>query len=276
MLRLKLDEIIQEVSIEQLIKDAELRYGDRFEKPESLITIIEGVKEYVYINFSGLSAVFGKQKARKTFYLSILMSAAVSGDVIDDKFRGYAKDSEHFWFDTEQSKYYANRNNYRVVKKIGLKNHPDNFRLLSLKRYCVEDRIKVIEHMIDKSKSPGLVIIDGTRDLVYDFNNLEECTKLINWEMSLVDRTGCHILNVLHINPLKKGDEEKPRGHLGTELQNKVEASMMVEKSKEDKSVSIITPRDFRDKDVKKLGMSVDEHGIPSVCELKEEFETKF
>lgn len=268
MLKIKIPEIIQEQSIEEIIKSSIVKFGDRYQKPQPLITVLDGVNEINYLNYGGLSAVFGAQKSRKTFYLSLVMAAAVGNTIIDEKLRGHTHGKKHLWFDTEQSKYYASRIPYRVVKKLQQTSHPDNFEMLSIKKYNTEDRIRIIDYYMNSYDNLGLVVIDGVRDLVKDFNSLNECTDLLNKIMNWVDTTNCHICTVLHVNPMKKGEDEKPRGHLGTELQNKVESSIMIEKSRENKNVSLVKPRDFRDKDINEFGIGIDNMGIPYIYEI--------
>lgn len=275
-LKINLPEIVKEENIEDIIKDSIIEYGDKYSKPKPLVTYLQGVNELNYLNYSGISAVLGKQKSRKTFYLSTLMAAAVGSTVIDSKLRGYADDKVNLWFDTEQSKYYASMIPYRIVRILNLNSHPENLKFMSIKKYNTDDRIRIIEHFIERIPNLGLVIIDGLRDLVRDFNSLNECTDLLNKLMNWVDTTECHICVVLHINPLKSGDEEKPRGHLGTELQNKVESSVVIEKSKEDKEMSIIKPRDFRDKGIEKFGLRVSEKGVPYLTDYEDFEEDKF
>lgn len=272
-LKVNIEEKIIEHDISKIISDSIIKYGDRYEKPEPLIKYVDTVNEYNYLTMGGLSAVFGKQKSRKTFYLSVLMAAAVGNCIVDDRLRGYSYLKNHLWFDTEQTKYYASMIPYRVVRKLGYESHPDNFELLSIKKYSTVDRIKIIEHKIENTPNLGLVIIDGVRDIIKNFNDLEEVTELINVLMKWNDTTNCHICLTLHINPLKKGDEEKPRGHLGTEIQNKVESSIIIEKCKQNKDISIISPRDFRSKDIGKFGLMVDKKGVPELIEYNEEDE---
>lgn len=262
-LKVDIEEKVITQDITQVIKESIICYGDRYEKPQPLIKYVNRAQEYTYINRGGLSGVFGKQKSRKTFYLSLLMAAAVGNTVIDDKLRGYSHGLNHLWFDTEQTKYYTSMIPYRVVKKLNLKHHPENFKMYSIKKYSTEDRIKIIQHEIENTHNPGLVIIDGVRDIIKNFNHLEEVTELINNLMRWSDTTNAHICLALHINPLKKGEDEKPRGHLGTEIQNKVEASVVIEKRKEDPSMSIVSPRDFRDLDINKFGLRVGDKAIP-------------
>ena len=273
-LKISIPEQTQDINIVDIIKQSIVKYGDKYEKPEPLITVIEGVKEKFFLNYGGISGFFGKQKSRKTFKLSTIMAAAVGNCLIDGRLRAYTHGKQHYWFDTEQSRYYVNRSAYRVVRILNLEKHPDNFHLLSIKKYPPEDKIRIIEHIIDTEKEIGLLIIDTLSDLVYNINDLDECNKLIFKLMQWVDTTNCHIACALHINPFKKGDDEKPRGHLGTELQNRVESSVIIEK-KTDK-MSLIKPRDFRDDAIKPYALIVDEWGIPRLIDSDEIDEESF
>lgn len=71
------------------------------------------------------------------------------------------------------------------------------------------------------------MIIDGIRDFVYDINSPSEATKIITMLMQWTDERQIHIHAILHQN---KGDENT-RGHIGTELNNKAETVLLVEKA---------------------------------------------
>jgi len=268
-LKINIPDVSKEIDIVQIINDSTVRFGDRYEKPEPLVVVVEGVKEKLFLNYGGISGFFGKQKSRKTFNLATIMASAVGNSLIDGRLRGYSFGKIHYWFDTEQSRYYVNRSAYRVVKILGIESHPENFHLLSIKKYPPEDKIRIIEHIIDTSENLGLLIIDTLSDLVYNINDLEECNKLMFKLMQWVDTKNCHIACALHINPLKKGDDEKPRGHLGTELQNRCESSIVVEKKTS--RMSLIKPRDFRDDAIKPYALVVDEYGIPRLIDADKE-----
>jgi len=267
-LQVNIPDNIETLDIKKVLQEAEVRYGDRFDRPNPLVTVVQGVKEYHFLNCGGLSGFFGKQKSRKTYNMMTVVSAVLCNHIIDGKLKGYGENKHHVWFDTEQARYYTNRIARGVTRKLNLNEHPQNFSLFSLRRYNTEDRIAIIEYVIENTKNIGLVVIDTLSDLVYNINDLNECTALINKLLQLSDRTDCHIACVLHINPLRKGDDEKPRGHLGTELQNRVESSVVIEKR--DKLTSYIKPRDFRGEDIDPYGLIIND-GIPEIVEIENE-----
>ena len=79
---------------------------------------------------------------------------------------------------------------------------------------------------IYRTENVGLVVIDGIRDMVYDINSSSESTKVISLLMTWTGERNIHIHTILHQN---KGDEHA-RGHIGTELSNKAETVLQVEK----------------------------------------------
>ena len=100
--------------------------------------------------------------------------------------------------------------------------------------------------------SPDIVFVDGLRDLVNDFNSNEESSQIINEMMSLASQREMCIWNVLHMNPRPSNDDEsKMRGHLGTELANKVSDTFVSKKEKSAKGVTFkVSQVDARGKDV--------------------------
>ena len=125
----------------------------------------------------------------------------------------------------------------------------------------------MIETVIRRDR-PDIIFIDGIRDLVFDFNDIKECTIIVNWIMFLVDKYNCHISLVLHQNP--SDSNSKGRGHLGTELDNKCESAIVVAKDEDDESVSIISPSATRGEPFSPIGMRI-VAGIPELYKLEQE-----
>jgi hypothetical protein len=274
-LKINIPKSTQELNIDEIIRESTIEFGDKFEKPDPLITFIEGTQEKLVMNCGGISGILGIQKSRKTFFMTLVMSAAVKNGIIDEKIRGYSYGKINYWLDTEQSRYYTSKIAYRITRKLGLKSHPENFKLLSIKRYSPEDRLRILEYIVDNTKNLGLIVLDTLHRFIYDFNNLKESTMLLDKLMGMADRSNCHFACVLHVNPLKKGEDKKPRGHLGTELQNLAESTILIEKSKFNKSYSTITPRDFRDQEINNYAMLINDYGIPEIIDVEQQKEEK-
>jgi hypothetical protein len=98
------------------------------------------------------------------------------------------------------------------------------------------------------------VFIDGIRDIIGNFNDNEESAALVTELMALAEQRNICIWNTLHMNPrMKNDDESKMRGHLGTELGNKVTDTLVCIKHKNDKTGDVyftVKQDDARGKDM--------------------------
>lgn len=124
-------------------------------------------------------------------------------------------------FDTEQSQVSLKKCCQRALNSAGLPADKNNecFLPFFMRPLSIEERRKVIADAVDAEK-PDIVFIDGVRDLLQDFNSLDQSNDLIQWLLSLTAEHGCTIVSVLHQN--KSKDDGNMRGHLGTELLNKL------------------------------------------------------
>lgn len=164
-----------------------------------------------------LVAITGKAKCGKTLAISIFMASALwGGEIIGvEPTQGLLK---VLYVDTEQAMYSTQKVLQRVVKMSTLPYQEERFSVLNLRRERFEDRLSLFITAIHEMR-PDLVILDGVRDLLLDFNSIEESVALINRLMSLALDFDCCIVCVLHQN--KPKDDNNMRGHLGTELENK-------------------------------------------------------
>jgi hypothetical protein len=174
-----------------------------------------------------------------------------------DKF--YSHNSRKIvYFDTEQGLYHSQRVLRRILRLnngISSDNKLDWFNLRTIK---TADRYSFIKKYIE-NEQPSFVIIDGLRDLISDINNQDTVVELINTLMALSSNFHCHICNILHQNP----NDTKPRGWLGTELMNKAETIIEVEKI--DKETTCVKPFMMRDKEFDEFFFSIDSEGLPYI-----------
>lgn len=124
-------------------------------------------------------------------------------------------------FDTEQSQASLKKCCQRALKYAGLPTNKNDERFIPffMRPLSIEERRKVIEDAV-REERPDIIFIDGVRDLLQDFNSLEQSNNLIQWLLRLTAEYGCTIVSVLHQNKAK--DDGNMRGHLGTELLNKL------------------------------------------------------
>jgi hypothetical protein len=123
----------------------------------------------------------------------------------------------------------------------------------NVKEKAHQKRYRLIRQAIDILK-PDAVFIDGIRDIIGNFNDNEESAALVSDLMALAEERQICIWNTLHMNPrLKNDDESKMRGHLGTELGNKVTDTLVCIKHKNDKTGEVyftVKQDDARGKDM--------------------------
>ncbi len=174
------------------------------------------------------------------------------------------KQNKVLFFDTEQSAYHVQLivNRIRTMAGVTTKEIEERFFIYGLREAeSVTQRKEFIESKIDTSKDAGIVFIDGIRDLVRSINDEGEATDLVCKLMKWSSEKNIHIVSVLHTN---KGDSHA-RGHIGTEVMNKSESTLMVEKHLQDESISIVSPEYTRNMPFQEFAFSIDDDGIPYI-----------
>lgn len=242
---LDIKEKFESLDISQALKRAYIDYGMKVEKNPAIIKITRHHESIDIFTQGNFSVTAGKAKARKSFALSMFMASAIKSS-----FYGCIEactfGKNNLLFDTEQGKYHTFLYNRRAIKIAGFDRQPDNFKTYFLRPFGHHERVDLIDHILENTKDIGFVIIDGARDLVSDINNANECTDIVNKLMYWTEKYNCHINVVLHFNP--NGDL-KLRGHLGTEITNKAETAIKVEKCDKNGKYSIISPLETRGRD---------------------------
>jgi hypothetical protein len=221
------------------------------------------VGEAIIGTFGNFSASTGKAKSKKTFNVCAIAAAALrNGTVLNYTASLPEGRQKILYVDTEQSAYHCKRVLERILLMAGLPSntHPENITFLSLRRFSPKDRLSIIEAAIDTSTGVGLIIIDGIRDLAYDINSPSEATNIITQMMRWSDERQLHIHMVLHLN---KGDENT-RGHLGTELNNKAETVILVERE-DATGNSIVRPNLSRDVEFTPFALKINSEGLPEL-----------
>ncbi|WP_185287108.1 AAA family ATPase, partial [Chryseobacterium indologenes] len=191
-------------------------------KPPIALSIIEASgtqsKEVALLTRGDFSVLTGKQKARKTFFISTIVGAmASSGYVFLDKLKGHLPSNKQgvAVFDTEQGSWYAQKTAKRIKNALSRAAIFDYFFLRDSDPY---ERRELIEAYLEENHNKiGFIAIDGIVDLVYDFNNQEECSPKQQWLNPNQSKYDVHITVIIHQNK----SDGNARGHLGTMLAQK-------------------------------------------------------
>lgn len=255
---------IQAISAEQMKFKAEIT-EDKFKYKNHILDLSLPTNEPKFffnigniptIPQSELVGIKGRAKMGKSqleYYLIAVMLSGVS--------RGQVKPLQSQYkvllFDTEQSQVSLKKCCQRALKFAGLPTDKNEVRFLPffMRPLTIEERRKTIEDAV-REEEPNIIFIDGVRDLLQDFNNLDQSNDLIQWLLQLTAEYGCTIVSVLHQNKAK--EDGNMRGHLGTELLNKLTDCFEV--SKKDGKF-IVTCTDSRNVPCSDFAFSIDAEG---------------
>ena len=237
--------------------------------------------EYNGVPFStigGIQAISGQKKNGKTFVLAQLMAAILGSGtervteylphlLVPQRTRDWlGHEPSVLYVDTEMEKLNSAKVLRRVHWLCGWPMDVPNprFNVLWLrgvtdvknesgevKERAYAKRYRLIRAAIDWLK-PDAVFIDGVRDIIGDFNDNKESAQLVGDLMALAEQKQICIWNALHMNPRPGNDDEsKMRGHLGTELGNKITDTLVSIKKKDSSGVTFTVKQlDARNKDM--------------------------
>ena len=244
--------------LESYLSKGEIKATDKITIPPKILF----VGDCTIATFGNFSASTGKAKSKKTFNISAMVAAAVTNSTVLNYRAGLPEGKRNILdFDTEQSKFHCHSVLERIYKLSGLSLKEDDPRLMfwGLREYTPKLRIAVIDYALRKYDEVGLVIIDGLRDLMYDINNGKEATDVMTVLMAWTSVYELHIHTVLHLNK----NDNNPRGHIGTELENKAETVLIISKNTMNNSVSEVKPMHMRDKEFTTFAFHIDDNKLP-------------
>ena len=125
----------------------------------AVVIQVDGIPIGTLGNFS---ASIGKAKSKKTFNVSAMTAAALSGKKVLMYEVSLPEDKNKILYvDTEQSKAHCKKTLARILALANLPDSTDNDRLefLSVRKYTPKERIEIIECALATTEGIGLVII---------------------------------------------------------------------------------------------------------------------
>lgn len=204
------------------------------------------------------SLVIGKAKAKKSFFIGMAVSTALSKEALHGRFKSNLSEekNEVLYFDTEQSNYHVHLALKRICKQVNI-TEPENLHVYGLRKLSSEERLELIQFAINDNPKAGFVVIDGIKDLINSINDEVEASKMANNLLRWTEDNHIHIVTVLHQN---KGDNNA-RGHIGTELINKAETVLTVTVDSTNENISIVEPQQCRNKPFDTFAFKINESG---------------
>lgn len=169
----------------------------------------------------GITAITGHKKQGKTQFLAAVVATLMSGKDFG-RMRRLKAPGKILWIDTEQSPYDISNTIGRVYHLAGIPqgepSEKHGLTVLQLAALEPQTRRDVIADAV-LNIMPEILVIDGVRDLMNDFNDITESGQVLTWlKGAMNSRPGMRVAVVLHTNP----GTDKMRGHLGTEIGNKL------------------------------------------------------
>lgn len=256
---------IDKLKYESLLKHIRLNVTEKYKFPPEIVQV-HGTTIATVGNFS---ASTGKPKSKKTFNVSAIVAAALSGKVVLRYKAELPPDKQRIlYIDTEQSKYHCHKVLERVLRLAGLPTDKecDRIDFFVLREYSPAQRRDIINWALHEDRHYGLVVIDGIRDLIHDINNPSEALDIINELMRWSSYYELHIHTVVHLN---KGDDNT-RGHLGTKLNNKAETILQISKCSDNENVSEVKAMHIRDREFAPFAFGIGDDALPHLIENHE------
>lgn len=178
--------------------------------------------------------ITGQMKSGKTAAITAIAAAAL----VKEERLGFSVPPTGgvVYIDTEQSQTDTKEKIYnRIVKDVngGVYDEPNLF-VYNLRGVGVGDMLPITEMILEAAK-PAIVILDGLSDYVVSVNDEAAGRALIGRLLHLASVYNCLVIGVIHDNH----NTEKSRGHLGSELDRKAEAVMMLKKEKTSGVISV-------------------------------------
>lgn len=221
------------------------------------------IRERLLVSCGGIVTLTGKPKSCKTFLATGIVGAFLKGEYLNITSKVSGQQAKALIVDTEQGRARTQNVQRRIYAICGYDTgKPDNrLTMLSLREIPTHDRAKMFFEAVNELK-PKLIVIDGIRDLIKDFNSIEESAGIVDKLMQVACELDCAIVVVIHQN---KGDSNI-RGHLGSELCNKSET--VVELQRKTNNSVVVYPSLCRDIEFEPFAMRVNECGLPVICEM--------
>lgn len=256
------EEKVLSVDLSQKLLEYEIKALDKIPPPEVALRIDNAIIG----TLGNILSIIGKAKSRKSFFIGMAVSAAVSSENVISVLKNELpiKQRRVLYFDTEQGKYHVQLALKRICKIVGVE-EPTNLNVYGLRALTPNERLELIEYAIYNTPELGIIFIDGIKDLITSINDEEQATMIVSKLMKWSEEKNILITTVLHQNK----SDTNARGHIGTELNNKAETVLSVSKSTDNPMVSIVNAEMCRNIEPQSFAFEIDENGIPYISDFE-------
>ena len=257
-------ELAQEVTIEendenlqQKLEAARYRYNDKIIDIDYRLKVEVENETFDIAGLGMIGIVTGQQKSRKTTFLKALVAGAISGKQFLN-FTFNLPEGKIYFFDTEQPVAYFRKTQRQILHMAGLTLDCDRYFAYMMRDWTVEERNIAVEEVIGKNNDIGLIVIDGSLDMISNFNDEVECKEYVQRLMRWTVQSGAMIITVIHQN---KGTKFM-MGHIGSMISKKCDFGFEMKQS-QNSTTTTINASDTRTKPFPSFEFMQDEYGYP-------------
>lgn len=200
--------------------------------------------------------ITGKSKSRKTIAASAIASSIFRGPGSEPflSFTSNLPDTVPILhIDTEQGYKHYYHSVERIFRDAAI-DPPARFTSLHTRDADIPMRLDLISHLCASLK-PGVLIVDGLTDLVYDINDQAEATKIGEIFLKLSSEYKLLVIGIIHTTKTTG----YMTGAIGTIFEKKSETVIKVELDEVDKMVSQISCQFSRNRPFKDFAIRADE-----------------
>ena len=226
-----------------------------FNNPPPVAKMVVSVNDVPLGTQGNILCITGGEGTGKSNYVTALIAGAIGQSdnnkdkVMDTLGVSVCENSKRkaiLFYDTEQSEVQTYKNITNLLRCCGRETMPEYLKVYCLTGMSRKERLQAIIQSMDKFhyqfRGIHMVVIDGIADLIKGANDETESIAVVEELYRLTGIYNTCIVTILHFIP----SGLKLRGHLGSELQRKAAAILLIEKDT-DPSVSVVKALKVRD-----------------------------
>lgn len=223
-----------------------------------------------FATYGNYSCIVAPSKSKKSFFKSAIIAAYIGGESLQyfPNIRGHRSENTVIVdIDTEQSRYDCQRVFRRSMDMVGYSY--DYYFPFSIRGYSEKEAFEFVDWLFNEWENRehiGLMSIDGYSDLINNFNDVEQSTKLTRKLLKWTDQSQCHITGILHSN----FGSDKPMGHIGSSILRRAETVVYLTKSDgENDIVKVDADKYSRNKSFESFEFFVNDDWLPEAVQTE-------
>lgn len=226
-----------------------------FNNPPPVAQMVVSVNDVPLGTQGNILCITGGEGTGKSNYVTALIAGAIGQSdnnkdkVMDTLGVSVCENSKRkaiLFYDTEQSEVQTYKNITNLLRCCGRETMPEYLKVYCLTGMSRKERLQAIIQSMDKFhyqfRGIHMVVIDGIADLIKGANDETESIAVVEELYRLTGIYNTCIVTILHFIP----SGLKLRRHLGSELQRRAAAILLIEKDT-DPSVSVVKALKVRD-----------------------------